>query len=168
MLQYLVILLDDTSTSFCHYEVTPGQRRLINLENLRKGIRLAMMQGLKIQFVYPDYEIPEEWKREIETVGHCKIMPASLADNNANVVVADNWDFEYAIKLQKPTTIRVRKDRLFEDYMRILPLMKAVPNLNVVILDIDTFDDKDYETYKSVLSSLSVELKNMYIVGILL
>lgn len=59
MLQYLVILLDDSSVSFCHYENTRGARRLIGIEDLKRGIRFAMKENLNIQFVYPDYALPQ-------------------------------------------------------------------------------------------------------------
>jgi len=165
MLRYLVILLDDTSTSFCHYDVPSRQHRLISIDDLKKGILFAMKQGLQIQFVYPDYEIPDEWKKEIATVDHCKIMPVTMADESADIVIVDNWDLERAIHLQKPTTIRVSKNEFFKNSAKLIPLISAVPNLNVVFRDVDTFDDPDYQTYESVLNALSEELKDLYIKG---
>lgn len=41
MLQYLVILLDDTSVSYCHYDNRKSEHRLISLENLKAGILFA-------------------------------------------------------------------------------------------------------------------------------
>lgn len=77
MLQYLIILLDDTSTSFCHYEVPQRERKLIPLDTLRQGIRFAMMENLMIQFVYPDYVLPTEYEEVIESIDHSKIKPSS-------------------------------------------------------------------------------------------
>lgn len=37
MLQYLVILLDDTSVSFCHYSNPIKERNLIPLDILKKA-----------------------------------------------------------------------------------------------------------------------------------
>ena len=68
MLQYLIILLDDTSASFCHYEVPQKEPRLIDIETLRKGIYFAMRENLMIQFVYPDYELPQEYIEVIESI----------------------------------------------------------------------------------------------------
>lgn len=62
MIQYIVILLDDTSTSFCHYTNGNTKRRLIPLQTLKDGIRFAMKENLNIQFVYPNY------KREFEII----------------------------------------------------------------------------------------------------
>ena len=43
MLQYLIIQLDDTSTSYCHYSNDKKESRLISLEDLKKGILAAII-----------------------------------------------------------------------------------------------------------------------------
>ena len=90
MLQYLIILLDDTSVSYCHYKNPKTEKRLISLSDLKAGILFAMKQNLMIQFVYPNYEIPDEYKKEIETIDHHKIAPQALKLSNADVLVFDN------------------------------------------------------------------------------
>lgn len=67
MLQYLVILLDDTSVSFCHYTNGYSHRRLMPVETLKAGILYGMKENLNIQFVYPGYDLPDEYNRLIET-----------------------------------------------------------------------------------------------------
>ena len=165
MLQYIVILLDDTSTSFCNYDVPTRQRKPISLEYLQKGIRFAMMQGLKIQFVYPDYELPKDLQELVDSVVHYDIKPSSVADENTNVIVVEGWDYEIAIALQKSTTLRIKKDSFLSMPDNILPLVKAVPNVNVVIRDIENFNSGDFDKYKSALGKLSEELIKMYAKG---
>lgn len=80
MLQYLVILLDDTSVSYCHYDNRKSEHRLISLENLKEGILFAMKENLMLQFVYPHYELPQAYKDEIETIDHSKIVPVEYRD----------------------------------------------------------------------------------------
>ena len=48
-LQYLVILLDDTSVAYCHANNPLTERNLIPLETLRKAILFGMKQNLMIQ-----------------------------------------------------------------------------------------------------------------------
>lgn len=38
MIQYIVILLDDTSVSFCHYPNKKQERKLMPLDTLKAGI----------------------------------------------------------------------------------------------------------------------------------
>ena len=81
MLQYLVILLDDTSTSYCHYGVNKTEHRLISLDDLRRGIRFGMVENLMIQFVYPNYTLPQEYLDVIDTIDHSNI--AAVGDHTA-------------------------------------------------------------------------------------
>ena len=80
MLQYLVIQLDDTSVSYCHYENGHTVKKLISLDDLRKGILFAMKENLTIQFLYPSYILPKEYKEVIDTIDHCDIVPARCED----------------------------------------------------------------------------------------
>ena len=75
MLQYLIILLDDASTSYCHYNPSQSRHQLIDLADLKAGIRFAMKENLMIQYVYPACDLPQEYKETIETIDHSKIMP---------------------------------------------------------------------------------------------
>ena len=103
MLQYLVILLDDTSVSYCHYDNRKSEHRLISLENLKEGILFAMKENLMLQFVYPHYELPQAYKDEIETIDHSKIVPVEYRDE-ADVVVLDAVSYTH---LTLPTNSRV-------------------------------------------------------------
>lgn len=73
MLQYLIILLDDTAPSFCHYENRQTARRLMPLDTLRAGILFAMKENLNVQFVCPDYALPEEYVATIGSIDHTLI-----------------------------------------------------------------------------------------------
>ena len=50
-LQYLVILLDDTSVAYCHAHNPLTERRLMPLDVLKEGILFGMKHSLMIQFV---------------------------------------------------------------------------------------------------------------------
>lgn len=84
MLQYLIILLDDTSVSYCHYESGKTERKLIALNDLKSEILFAMKENLMIQFVYPDYELPQAYKDAIESIDHSKIMPDLLSGSRCH------------------------------------------------------------------------------------
>ena len=75
MIQYLVILLDDTSTAYCHADNPLKQRNLMPLETLKSGILFGMKQNLMIQYVFPDYELPKEYMQVIESIDNVKIYP---------------------------------------------------------------------------------------------
>ena len=159
MTQYLVILLDETSTSFCHYENPKKERHLIPLEVLRQGIRFGMMENLMIQYVYPDYELPEEYKDVIESIDHSKIKPVT---DDADVLVQDA---PQEINADKPVVLRIKKQDLFALTDAVAKMLKGVPRLNVVLTDVETFTDEDFGAYKKVLVVLSSEVEKFYVDG---
>lgn len=159
MLQYLIILLDDTSTSFCHYEVPQRERKLIPLNVLRQGIRFAMMENLMIQFVYPDYELPDEYEEVIESIDHSKIKPSA---GEADVMVVSEPVSE---SVKVPVVWRISKERLFEASEDIVSLLEKAPRLNIVITDAESFDDSDFEQYKTLLGELSEAVERMFLEG---
>lgn len=161
MLQYLIILLDDTSTSFCHYTNTRKERKLIPPDVLKTSITFAMKEDLYVQFVYPDYELPPEYAELIETVEHSKIKPATCADREADVVVIDNWQTlgSYPHDSETAYVWHTGKDDFFNHHTLIARVLPKVARLNVVITDIDSFDEEDLEDYAAALQNLAKDIE---------
>lgn len=161
MLQYLIILLDDTSTSFCHYTNTRKERKLIPPDVLKTSITFAMKEDLYVQFVYPDYELPPEYAELIETVEHSKIKPATCADREADVVVIDNWQTlgSYPHDSETAYVWHTGKDDFFNHHTLIARMLPKVARLNVAITDIDSFDEEDLEDYAAALQNLAKDIE---------
>ena len=47
----------------------------IDLDDLKQGIKYAMMENLMIQFVYPDFELPKQYAEVINSIDHIDIRP---------------------------------------------------------------------------------------------
>lgn len=172
MLQYLIILLDDTSTSYCHYSNPRTEHRLISLEDLRAGILFGMKENLMIQFVYPDYELPQEYKDVIETIDHSKIRtspnPSEGGEtSDADVVVFNDWQetVGYSFDAKKAYVLRICKTDLFAQRALVKSVLGKVARLNVVITDVESFTDADFETYKVCLAEWGDELERLYAAG---
>ena len=159
MLQYLIILLDDTSTSFCHYENSKTERCLIPIETLKQGIRFGMMENLMIQFVYPDYELPQEYQEVIESIDHSKIKPYK---EGADVWVTDKVE---DISSDIPVVLRINKESLFAHEQEIAEAIGRVSRLNIVLTDVESFKEEDIAHYKSLLGKLLDSLKQLYVDG---
>ena len=160
MLQYLIILLDDTSAPFCHYENLKTERRLMPIDTLKQGIRFGMMENLMIQFVYPDYELPVEYAEAIESIDHSKIK---LVPDGADVLVLNG--VRELENVDVPLVLRVSKQELLANEERIANMLGKTPRLNIVLTDVETFKDEDFDTYKVVLGRLMEVVKSMYIEG---
>ena len=171
MLQYLIILLDDMSTSYCHYENSRTEKNLIPLDVLKVGIRFGMMENLMIQFVYPDYELPQEYKDAIETIDHSKIVSSLCEDESlrdeADVIVYHDWTELSFGKFEagKSYVLRTSKADLFERYLFIKNVLSKVTRMNIVITDIESFKDEEFERYKQMLEVLSEHLEKLYVAG---
>lgn len=166
MIQYIVILLDDTSTSFCHYTNGNTKRRPIPIQTLKDGIRYAMKENLNIQFVYPNYELPTEHLTIIDSIDHTDICPAEISDN-AKVVVFNSLAATKDFTFRKDVAYLVHTDKacLFREYEIIGNMLDKVTRLNVVITDIETFTEDDFIAYKHLLSKLAERIENIYVSG---
>lgn len=169
MIQYLVILLDDTSVSFCHYRNEKKERHLMPLEILKAGIIYAMKENLNIQFVYPDYPLPKEYLEVIDSIDHIDIKSVN-SDAEADVVVIDgigqiakakDYDFKQSVSY----VLRLSKQELLEQVADVCALLNEVERLNVVVTDIENFTDGDIECYSNILRTLSEEVEKLYVAG---
>lgn len=171
MLQYLIIHLDDTSVSYCHYENSRNKSKLIELEDLKAGILFAMKENLMIQFIYPNYELPQEYKDIIHTIDHIDIISSLCEDDslqaNANVVVFEDWTGMdiYEFKENSVCLIRTSKNDFFERYLFLQRPLSMASRVNVVITDIETFNESDFKKYSEVMAILSKKLETLYLKG---
>ncbi|MCR5193399.1 MAG: CXXX repeat peptide maturase [Bacteroidales bacterium] len=165
MLQYLVILLDDTSVSYCHCDNPHSKRRLISLDHLKSGITYAMKHNMMIQFVFPGYQIPNDYLNAIDTIDHHEIKPWSPSVKNANVIVLDGIPDTYTPPSHQVTVLRTTKTDLFANGDHIAALLPKTQRMNIVIIDIETFTDEDLNRYNTLLDQWAGILTNEYISG---
>lgn len=166
MLQYLIIILDETSTSFCHYGV-PQKRgqRLIDIDDLKKGIRFAMMENLMIQFVYPEMEIPTNYVEIINSIDHIDIKPFNDKKKiNSDVVVFNEIPISL-LEENYPTCIFRLTFQEFFNFPHYLAkqAFQSIKRLNVVIRNIDPIQAWNFDGYKKKLSELSEWMTHEYI-----
>ena len=157
MLTHLIIILDDTSVSYCHYN-RANERKLISLEDLKAGVVWAMKENLNVQFVYPDYELPTEYHNLIDKIDHIKIKPENLS-GDAEVVVLTDWKGKKPEIVNGVTYIvRTNRGELEQYSDSIHDLLKSGARVVVVLIDIEAFTDVDIPSYKALLGKLADEL----------
>lgn len=159
MLQYLIILLDDTSVSYCHYENNSRERKLMPIETLKQGIRFGMMENLMIQYVFPDYELPAEYSEIIESIDHSKIKP--VKEGTDVWVVNDITNINADVPVVWQTTMQ----EFLTHESDIKNALDNVPRLNIVLTDIMSFTNDDFEKYKVILGKLVSKVEQLYITG---
>lgn len=178
MLQYLIILLDDTSISFCHHQNKRLEKSLMPLNVLKEGIVFGMKENLQIQFVLPEYPLSKEYWQEMMSIDHTIIAPGNVKYDTiapqdmliqqADVLVFNDTDSfrQHSFERQKAYVLRIDKKQLFSNVKSIATSLTKVSRLNLVLTDIESFTDSDFEEYGKCLSTLSDSLKEAYLNGI--
>ncbi len=166
MLKYLVVLLDDASTSFCHYDCKKDKSCLMPIETLKMGIRFGMMENLMIQFVYPEESLPAEYNEAIETIDHGVLAPAGCPVH-ADAVVFNDWEAFENFEFSGVGTFVIRTElcALLEKKDTLFSTMSRLTRINIVLTDIEKFKEKDFKRYDEFLSELRNNLKKLYMQG---
>lgn len=152
MLQYLVILLDDTSVAYCHANNPLKEPHLMPIGILRKAILFGMKENLMIQYVYPDYNIPEEYDELIESIDHIKIgRDVAVYNHVPKSILAENAVLRLSLK-----------DFCAHQY-EITALLPQVTRVNICLTDVEEFSDEQQQEYKKALDSLSAVLVKQYV-----
>lgn len=167
MIQYLIVLLDDTSISFCNYQTKEGEGKLITLEDLKKAILFGMKGNMQIQFVYPQKQLPTEYSKAIETIDHCKIRPFCQSQENNVVLVLNDWNQINKVEKGKNIVLRTCKADLFSQYMCLIEAIRRGCVVNLVIDDVETFGPDDFQKYSDILAKMVSEFGIMIEQGLI-
>lgn len=161
IMEYLIILLDDNSASYCHYSHHKGDPNPIPINTLHNGIIYAMKENLMVQFIYPEYPISSNIQNEIETIDHIKMIPASNPESEkADVFLYDSIG-EFLCDdrcMNKICVVRTTKCDLFTKSLALSQGMFKVKRLNIVISDIETFTKEDFTKYHQTLNDFVKQL----------
>lgn len=168
MLKYLIVQLDDSSVSFCHYNNERKKRNLMPFDILKEAVFWSMKENLTLQFLYPEYEIPQEYKAEIAKTSHANIVPSTCEDEelryDADVVVFNSLESINCYQLSKKQSyvIRLTLADLIGNALFLRKILPKVDRLNIVITDITSFKVEDEAIYSECLKSLSEGIVDEY------
>lgn len=150
MLQYLVILLDDTSVAYCHAENPLKERYLISLNTLKKAILFGMKENLMILYVYPEYDLPKEYSELIESIDHIKIGRDIKVYNDVTLSSTAGT-----------AILRTTVADFISKQYDIAAMLSQVTRLIICLKEVELFQDEQIEQYKKALSTLSAMVLNL-------
>ena len=166
MLQYLVILLDDTSVAYCHADNPLKEKRLMPIETLKKGILFGMKQNLMIQYVFPDYALSKEYASIIESIDNVKIYPFGCCPVTG---ISDDGETDVEVVTFVPEEMETKNLVLRLTFSEMLKKKDAIAKLfasgariNLCITDVEQFTDGQIETYKQVLNGWNTVLLELF------
>ena len=140
MLQYLVILLDDTSIAYCHAINPLTHVNLIPLDLLRQAITFGMKHNLMIQYVLPQYQLPDEYYKLMDSIDNVKIGHDVMVYNCIPKSVAS-----------ETTVLCVSIDEFIDNVYLVANILRQTKRLSVNYTDIDKFSDNIISKYKNSL-----------------
>lgn len=168
MLKYLIIQLDDASTSFCHYSNSCSRSRLIDADILEDALIWSMKEALTVQFVYPDLELPQKYKELISGIDHADIVPSTCCDRelleNADVVIFNSWNDVGSFKFKdgQSCVIRTLFSELISHAEILCSVIPFVSRLNITVTDIENFGSASEPVYATLLKEMSGEICDGY------
>ena len=155
MLQYLIIQLDASSPSFCHY-TNDGAPQLMPVETLRKAIFFAMTENLIVQFLVPDAPLPAEHEALMRQVEHSIIAHQGVrTDADVEVIEGIPDDEPTGWNANGVYIIRTSKDELYSRSRQLANLMLRSLRVNVVLTDVERFTEDDYPKYEQSLKEIA-------------
>ncbi|WP_303033833.1 CXXX repeat peptide maturase [Bacteroides acidifaciens] len=155
MLKYLIILLDKSSIPFCHYDRKDSDCGLISVENLKEAIKFGMKENLMIQFVYPDYDLPNEYLSIIDSIDHINIKPFNQAGKD-DVCVINISDVGEFIQQIKYGTVVVRGTicEFSRDINLFKKLIYNVGRVNMVLTSLTHIQNREISLYSKFLNEI--------------
>lgn len=161
MIQYLTVLLDDTSVSYCHYDNRNTMPNLIDKDVLQSNLIWAMKENVNIHFVYPDYDLPVEYDEIIDMVDCTKIK---YSESNTDVTVVDKWEAidNLAVTEDVIYVLKTSRNELKRNLGAFIQLLSKCSRVNVVYTDTLSFNDEDIDEYEQILHDICDAIVDEY------
>lgn len=153
MLKYLFVILDKSANSFCYYRNPNKIAQLIDLQHLKDVIFFAQKENMLINFLIGKDKLPKEYLDLMDTIDHIVISSYERQINNEeDIFVVDYNDENQKHEISNHANVIVRIEKKYlSDLASIIKDIKVNKRLNIVLLDIDTYTEVDFNEYKTQL-----------------
>lgn len=163
MLKYLIIIIDDKSVSYCHYN-NGANLNPMSLDMLKQGIMFAMKNDLRIQYILPKYKLPQDSIELINSMFHDNIGPIEQEKLSSIVVIDGLKELEKNEKLletSKRYILRTSVQDFFDNYNVLKHVFSLNISVNVSFTDVDSFTDEKIEKYSNILHDIAEYLSGI-------
>jgi len=166
MIEFLIVQLSSSSTSFCHYK--PGQvtEELISIDYLRSAILFSMKENLKLQVLYPDRALPDGYDNLLSDFSIIRIASwSSYYANNADVLVFDSATaFNQCGIKNNRICIYLLSAHNISDLNNIdTSQLAQITRLNIVLQGIENINSDEQNQYNESLRDLLPKLESLYV-----
>jgi CXXX repeat peptide maturase len=142
-------------------------KRLIDIDDLKRGIRHAMMENLMIQFIYPKEKLPSGYIEVLNSIDHIDIRPYTEDETvDSEVAVFNELPLNLLGEKYPKTVFRLTPQEFFDfPYYLAKEVFQKVERLNIVIRDIDPILAWNLERYKKKVNMMAGWIKQEYLKG---
>ncbi len=152
MLTHLLVLVDGSAPSFCHYGHDRRITELMPLAVLERTVAFAHDRRLALTYVPGREELPPEYRAVMDNTAHAAIVPAGLAGRYPDailVVDADGNDGSAggAAGERRQFILRLPRHRLAAMADLVRDCLGRASRLNVYLGDIERYTAADIEEY---------------------
>lgn len=161
-MQHLIVILDNTAKSFCYYPtcIPYKEYSLMDLAVLKKVIWFAQINGMSLNVLVGDKELPQDYYEALDEIRHIFISdnPTMIKDICDILVINIGDEIIYpTVSNNLLTNIIVRVDRghlsLLSEFVN--GMKGRYRRLNIIILDVDSFEKDDFDVYSQQLREIS-------------
>ena len=166
MLKYLVILLDNTSISYCHYDVNITDNQINHKQILKEGILISMKNKQKIQYILPQYDLPQNYIELMDSMFHDNIGPSGLTTQISVIVFNGLQEIDIkTLDCSKQYVIRIKINDFIDHSKTIMKLFEIGISFNIVFIDVESFSETQIQVYRKILSELVKCIENSIMAG---
>ena len=163
-MEYILILLQHNSPSFCYYNNSSSEvnsDNIMSLENFRSAIQFANKNNLKITILHGTQGMTEPYLLILEGLEYSVITPAGCTktyDNQIYIVDYEgNDEVFYEIPSASFQNIILRLESIyFSDLVEIIQKhLIRFKRINLFIKDIETLSSNKLSEYREVLQTIA-------------
>lgn len=134
---------------------------------LQSIIRHSTDNGLHLNIIYGNDELPTKYKNLLKKTNHIKYLPYSISKQfNEGIIILNKMDVNFIAKDKKAyfenMILRVAKADLSELSGAFKSLEGKFKRLNLFLLDIETYTQPDLELYERQLNEILLVIQKEY------
>lgn len=157
MLQHLILILDDSSSSFCCYPHYEGQRRVINLATVRKAVLYAQKHDMSINCLVGGDEIDSEILAALDVIPHNFISSCNRYlkdDDDVQVVDLNASSGGYCEAFVPNVILRFEREALPRLEETVTSYLHRCRRVNLCLTDVEHYTEADFQLYSCILKRL--------------
>ena len=163
-MNYLIVQLCNSSVSFCNYVSSEGHN-LIPINKLESGLNWAIKNGLNIQILYPDYDLPDLYIELLNKFEHIDIKRLIPGNDSEIIVLKETESLNIIENIPTPTILQLSLSDFISNIKDIAEFLCKTPRLNICFTDIHYFKDEQEKEYENALKYLADKIETLLKTG---